>query len=172
MFKTFQPHFISLQAIVGRRGLLNKISSTISYLSRVFFPEPHKDPAASLMKIPTSQVPGLSGNSLKLFWCAVVCKPFIMKCIFFITTVWFFQLYDFTRGKHFRANKLAQLRKEVSIWLALYFRCFSVETVLLFFRSDHKFPVHNSSLKKSAFIKEFVQDMARLFHHWGALWKG
>lgn len=90
----------------------------------------------------------------------------------FFTTVWFFQLYDFARRKNFRASKLAELGKEVDIWLALYFRCFSVETALPFFRSDHKFLVHNSSLKKLAFIKEFVQDMVRLFHHWGVLWEG
>lgn len=90
----------------------------------------------------------------------------------FFTTLWFFQLYDFARRKNFRASKLAELGKEVDIWLALYFRCFSVETALPFFRSDHKFLVHNSSLKKPAFIKEFVKDMVRLFHHWGVLWEG
>lgn len=154
------------------RGQLNKISSTISYLSRVFFPEPHKDAADSLLKIPISHIPGLSGNLLKALWCPVVYRPFTMKCIFFINRVWFFQLCDSARGKNIHANKVAELGNEVSIWLELYFRCFSVEAVLPFFRSDHKLPVHNSSLQKPAFIKELVQGMVRLLHHWRLSEKG
>lgn len=53
--------------------------------------------------------------------------------------------------------------KEVSVWIALYFTCFSVEIVLPFFRSEHKSPVHNSPLKKLAFRKEYVQDTVMLF---------
>lgn len=80
-----------------KRGQLNKMLSTISHPPRICFFEPHKDTPSSLLKIPTSQIPGLSGDLLKPFWCAVVHKPvtpFIMKCIFLpcseaLPTLWF-----------------------------------------------------------------------------------
>jgi len=79
--------------------------------------------------------------------------------------VWLFQLTHFASGECFRANNLADLKKEVSVCIALYFRCFSVEIVLPSFRSDHRSPVHNSPLKKLAFRKEYVQDTVRQFLH-------
>lgn len=162
--QTFSTTFYFFANDCGRRGQLNKIIyhfiSVQGFLSWNSY---------SCRSFENSHLPGFRivrelTETILMCCCS---QTFHNERYLFFTTLWFFQLYDFARRKNFRASKLAELGKEVDIWLALYFRCFSVETALPFFRSDHKFLVHNSSLKKPAFIKEFVKDMVRLFHHWG-----